>query len=133
MKMFKYTAALFLAAAILAPGAAVAEPPAKAQRGPVFPMYLVSTSVDRNSFTVRYYSANPGQQFCVVYADVALESGERWKRWNRPRRCFSADSYGNATVTFHTHERGPHIVSVVIPSGAVRSDVLDLEKLHPVK
>lgn len=127
MKNFKHTAALLLAAAILAPAGAVAEPAAKAQRGPVFPMHLVSSTVDRGAVTLRYYSLKQWQPFCLVYAGVDMKFGDRW---DRPQKCLSADSNGLATVTIRAEGRGPLIVSVVLPSGEVRSDVIDVAKFR---
>lgn len=93
-------------------------------------MHLVASSADRGSVTVRYYSLKPWQPFCLVYAGLNMKFGPRY---TNPQQCMSADSYGNATLTFMAEGPGPLIVSVILPTGDVMSNTLDLEKLRGAK
>lgn len=127
MKKLTIYAALLLSAAVLAPAQAGTEAAPKPARVPAFPMHLVASSADQGSVTVRYYSLKPWQPFCLVYAGLHMKFGPRYVN---PQQCTSADSYGNATLTFMAQGPGPLIVSVILPTGEASSNVLDLEKLR---
>lgn len=131
MKLKRLLAAGALLMSMAFANAAVSSAAATVQAsasGSTFPIRMVNVQVDDyDGVVMRFYAPTPGISFCVVYAGKDLNLGPSWTHM---QQCLTTDKYGAAVVHASANGKGLLIVSTVLVSNEVHTDVLDLGALR---
>jgi len=127
MKHLKALLALFASTLAMSAALAGTTPVENAQPTLRVPVYLVSSTVGSTAVLLQYYTPRPREQFCVAYTGVRVDIGAAWQHMPQ---CVTSDQYGAASVRLLASGEGTLVVSVVLPEGETRSDVLQLGALR---